>query len=69
VDSINDGDAERGMHADFAGHDGEGSTLINYGIPFSTVDSDAAKGQAFPPGPTQFFQYPTESDRLAGARG
>jgi hypothetical protein len=37
------------------------------GIPFNLVDSNPAKKQAFAPGPTNFYLYPTESDRAAGA--
>jgi len=50
------------MHADFCGSEGS----IYYGIPFVTVDSDPLKAQTFPPGPTSFVTYPTESDKLAG---
>lgn len=38
----------KGMHSDFAGHSG----AVQYGIPFATVDTNPAKGQAFPAGPT-----------------
>jgi hypothetical protein len=66
VASIINGFPTRGMHADFASSDNTGAGVINYGIPFSIVDSDPAKGQAFPPGPTNFYMYPTESDVKSG---
>lgn len=64
---ISEGNTAMGMHADFAGHDGPVNTnTIYYGIPFLTVDSRPSKQQAFNPGPTDFYLYPSESDLTAG---
>jgi hypothetical protein len=68
VTIINDGDPDRGMFPDFASSSGSGSSTIWAGIPFVTVDSDPTKCESnqFPPGPTDFYRYPTESDTTAG---
>jgi len=66
ISAINNGNAARGMHADFASTDNTGAGVIYAGIPFITVDSDRSKAQPFAPGPTDFYLYPTESDLKAG---
>lgn len=66
IASINDGNPSRSIHPDFASTTDTGAGLIPDGIPFITVDSNPAKSQQFPPGPTVFNMYPTESDVTAG---
>jgi hypothetical protein len=60
IANINNSNNTRGMHPDF----GPGSpTPAPYGIPFIVVDSST---QTFPPGPTNFTLYRSESDVTAG---
>jgi hypothetical protein len=66
VSSINDGNPSRPIHPDFASSTDTGAGIIQDGIPFMTVDSNPAKAQQFPPGPTIFNMYPSESDVTAG---